>query len=109
MVGYIFVREFWFVLPRQLDLHALSPQTLENSFLDWSERTSNATSELVRQVINSLISFGAWIIWNYHTHIFSMGRLSSPSFAGALILSGEERRLWTSAGVEDYPSCLPPT
>jgi hypothetical protein len=83
-------------LLRQVSLHALSPQPSENSFLDWWERASSATSELVRQVVNYLIILGAWILWNHRNRCVFDG--SVPSVAGALILAGEEHRLWTSAG-----------
>jgi hypothetical protein len=96
LVVCVFAREFWFLLLRQVSLHALSPQPSENSFLDWWERASSATSELVRQVVNYLIILGAWILWNHRNRCVFDG--SVPSVAGALILAGEEHRLWTSAG-----------
>jgi hypothetical protein len=96
LVCCVFAREFWFLLLRQVGLHALSPQPSENSFLDWWERASSATSELVRQGVNSLIILGAWVLWNHRNRCVFDG--SATSVAGALILAGEERRLWTSVG-----------
>jgi len=96
LVQCVFAREFWFILLRQVGLQALSPQPTENSFLDWWERASNATSSLVRQGVNSLIILGAWILWNHRNRCVFDG--AAPSVAGALVVAGEERRLWTTAG-----------
>jgi hypothetical protein len=74
VVECVFAREFWFILLRQVGLQALSPQPTDNSFLDWWERANNATSDLVRQGVNSLIVFGAWTLWN-HRNRFLMERL----------------------------------
>jgi hypothetical protein len=84
LVGCVFAREFWCLL------------LMENSFLDWWERASSATSELVRQGVNSLIILGAWVLWNHRNRCVFDGL--APSVAGALILAREECRLWTSAG-----------
>jgi hypothetical protein len=58
LVECVFAREFWFILLRQVGLRALSPQPTENSFLDWWETASNATSNMVRQGVNSIIILG---------------------------------------------------
>jgi hypothetical protein len=39
---------------------------------------------------------GALILWNHRNRCVFDG--SAPSVAGALILAGQERRLWISAG-----------
>jgi hypothetical protein len=46
---------------------------------------------LIRQGINSLIMLGAWTIWNHRNG-------AAPNLASALIIAGEERRLWSSRG-----------
>jgi len=96
LVECVFTREFWFNLLRQVGLQALSPQPTENSFLDWWERASNATNNMVRQGVNSLIILGAWILWNHRNRCVFDG--AAPSVARALVVAGEERRLWTTAG-----------
>jgi hypothetical protein len=74
----------------------LYPQPSENSFLDWWDRDSSATFELVRQGVNSLIILGAWILWNHRNCCVFYGLV--PSVVGALILAGAECRLWISTG-----------
>jgi hypothetical protein len=95
LVACVFAREFWFHLLRQVGLHALSPQPGENSFLDWWDRANGATSELLRQGVNSLIMLGAWTIWSHRNRCVFDG--AAPSIAGALVMAGEERLLWTLA------------
>jgi hypothetical protein len=95
LVACVFAREFWFHLLRQVGLQALSPQPGENSFLDWWDRANGATSELLRQGVNSLIMLGAWTIWSHRNRCVFDG--AAPSIAGALVMAGEERRLWTLA------------
>jgi hypothetical protein len=48
----------------------------------------------------------AWILWNHRNRCVFDG--SAPSVAGALILAGQERRLWISAGARGL-SLLPPS
>ena len=52
-----------------------------------------------------IIILGAWILWNRHNCCVFDG--SAPSVARSLIMAGDERRLWTQLGLDDYPSCLP--
>jgi len=96
LVECVFTREFWFILLRQVGLQALSPQPTDNSFLDWWERANNATSDLVRQGVGSLIILGAWTLWNHCNCSVFYG--AAPSMARALMVAGEERWLWTTAG-----------
>jgi len=101
LVECVFAREFWFLLLRQVGLQALSPQPTDNNFLDWWEGAINATSDLVRQGVNSL---RAWILWNHRNRCVFDG--VAPSVAGALAVAGEERRLWTLAGAHGLPPLL---
>jgi len=39
---------------------------------------------------------GAWTIWNHHNGYVFDG--AAPNLAGALIIAGNERRLWSMAG-----------
>jgi hypothetical protein len=75
---------------------ALCPQPTENFFLDWWDIANNATSDTVRQGVHFLIILDAWILWNHrNSYVFNGAALS---VAGALVVAGEERRLWTTAG-----------
>ena len=96
LVECVFAREFWFILLRQVGLQALSPQPTDNSFMDWWERANNATSDMVRQGVNSLIILGAWTLWKHRNRCVFDG--AAPSVVGAVVMASEERRLWTSAG-----------
>jgi hypothetical protein len=97
LVNCVFAREFWFILFRQVGLQNLSPQPTELSFHAWWENASSSTDDgLMRQGVNSLIILGAWIIWNHRNGCVFDG--AAPNLAAALILAGEERRLWSMAG-----------
>ena len=41
---------------------------------------------------------GAWTIWNHHNGYVFDG--AAPNLAGALIIAGDERRLWSMAGAQ---------
>ena len=42
--------------------------------------------------------FFFWILWNHRNRCVFDG--VAPSVAGALVVAGEERRLWTTAGAQ---------
>ncbi|WVZ76088.1 hypothetical protein U9M48_024090, partial [Paspalum notatum var. saurae] len=101
LIGCAFAREFWFKLLRQVYLQAISPQPVDSSFFVWWEKASNTTAsnaaaKLVMQGVNSLIILGAWTIWNHRNKCVFDG--SAPSVAAALVIAGEECRLWALAG-----------
>jgi len=97
LVHCVFAREFWFRLFRQVGLHNLSPQPSELSFHAWWEKVSSSFVDgLMRQGVNSLIILGAWTIWNHRNGCVFDG--ANPNLAGALIIAGEERRMWSAAG-----------
>jgi hypothetical protein len=48
------------------------------------------------QGVDSLIILGAWTIWNHRNGCVFNG--ATPNLAGVLIITGEERRLWSMAG-----------
>ncbi|GJN03248.1 hypothetical protein PR202_ga20671 [Eleusine coracana subsp. coracana] len=73
-----------------------------DSFCDWWERICEATSGMVQQGLNSLVILGAWILWNHHNRCVFDG--VSPSVTQALVLAGEERRLWSSADAKGISS-----
>jgi hypothetical protein len=56
---------------------------------------------LMRQGVDSLIILGAWTIWNHHNGCVFDG--AAPNLAGALIIAGEEHRLWSMAGARGTP------
>jgi hypothetical protein len=95
LIGCVFTREFWFCFLSQIGLQSLSPQPTELSFLDWWDRVSSATSDLLMQGINSLI-IGAWTVWTHCNRCVSDG--AAPDIARTLIDAGEERKLWSLAG-----------
>jgi hypothetical protein len=55
----------------------------------------------MRQGVNSPIILGAWIIWNHRNGCVFDG--AAPNLAAALILAGEEQRLWSMAGTALFP------
>ena len=54
---------------------------------------------MVRQGVNSLIILGAWILGNHRNRCVFDG--VAPSVVGALVVAGEERQLWTTAGARE--------
>ena len=98
LIGCSFAREFWHRFLSQVGLQALSPQLSDSSFYDWWERITIDCSVLVLQGINSLIILGAWTIWTQQNNrVFDR---AAPDVARALILSSEERKLWSMAGAQ---------
>ena len=96
LIGCSFAREFWHRFLSQVGLQALSPQLSDSSFYDWWERITIDCSVLVLQGINSLIILGAWTIWTQRNNCVFDG--AALDVARALILSSEERKLWSMAG-----------
>jgi hypothetical protein len=81
---------------QQVGLHGLAPGMNEQSFDDWWERMSMAATDLLKQGINTLIILGSWTIWNHRNRcVFEK---EAPSLAKALVMAGEERKLWALAG-----------
>ena len=96
LVHCIFAREYWYRFLSQVGLQSLSPLSTQVSFYDWWERVSNGASGLVLQGLNSLIILGAWTLWTQRNRrVFHGG---APDMADALIISSEERKLWSLAG-----------
>ena len=91
----VFTREFWFRFLSQVGLQSLSPQPTDLSFFDWWDRVSSATSDVILQGINSLIVLGAWTVWTHCNRCVFNG--AAPDIARALIIAGEERKLWSMA------------
>ena len=96
LIECVFSRQFWYYILRQVGLHSLAPQPSDNSFDDWWEKASAATSGLTQKGLNSLIFLGAWIIWNHRNSCVFDGAI--PNIAETLKLVGDERRRWTLAG-----------
>ena len=63
-MGFVFAREFWYLLLRQFGLPSLAPHMAASSFLGWWEKAVRAVSGLIKKGLNSLIILGAWAIWN---------------------------------------------
>jgi len=106
LVSCVFARQFWYYLLRQVGLHSLSPQPSDVSFDSWWDQASGATSGLIQKGLNSLIVLGAWTLWNHRNRCVFYGII--PILGGALILAGEERRLWSLAGAKGLSSLTAP-
>jgi hypothetical protein len=59
-MGFVFAREFWYLLLRQFGLPSLAPHMAASSFLGWWEKAARAVSGLIKKDLNSLIILGAW-------------------------------------------------
>jgi len=82
---------------QKFGLQTISPQPIELSFHAWWENAISSTKDgLLKQGVNSLIILGAWTIWNHRNSCVFDG--AAPNLAQALILAGNERRLWSMAG-----------
>jgi hypothetical protein len=57
---------------------------------------SSATSDIILQGINSLIILGAWNVWTHCNRCVFDG--ATLNIVRALIIAGEERKLWSMAG-----------
>jgi hypothetical protein len=88
LTSCVFTREFWYLLSRQIGLHALTPQPSDLLFDDWWEKANKATLGLTQKELNSLIVFGAWTVWNHRNRCVFEG--ASPSMVEILVLAGEE-------------------
>jgi hypothetical protein len=50
---------------------------------------------MLKEGINTLIILGSWMIWNHRNRcIFEK---EAPNMARALVMAGEERKLWALA------------
>lgn len=95
LVACVFWRDFWFQLLRTFDLQVLAPQPGLSSFMSWWEEASYSVRGLVRKELNSLIAFGAWIIWNLRNKcIFDNW---NPNVSLAIRMATEERWMWEMA------------
>jgi hypothetical protein len=96
LVSCVFARQFWYLFLKQVEVHSLAPQPMDLVFDEWWERAHKATSGLTRKGLNSLIILGAWVIWKHRNRCVFDG--ASPNMVEALILLGEECRLWMMVG-----------
>jgi hypothetical protein len=70
----------------------------EQSIDDWWEGTNMAATCLLKHGINTLIILGSWTIWNHWNRcIFEK---EAPNLTRALVMAGEEQKLWVLAGVK---------
>lgn len=96
LIGRVFTREFWFRFLSQVGLQSLSPQPTKLSFLDWWDRTTSVTSDIISHGINSLIILGAWTVWTHRNRCVFDG--ATPDIGRIVIIARDERKLWSLAG-----------
>jgi hypothetical protein len=78
----------------------------EQSFNDWWEGMNMAATGLLKQGINTLIILGSWMIWNHQNRcIFEK---EAPNLTRALVMAGEEWKLWVLAGVKGLNFLIAP-
>jgi hypothetical protein len=94
-VTCVFTRQFWFYMFQQAGLLGLTPGVNEQSFDDWWAGTNMAATGLLKQGTNTLIILGSWTIWN-HRNICIFEK-EAPNLTRALVMAGEERKLWVLA------------
>jgi hypothetical protein len=61
----VFAREFWFKLLNQLGFASCAPTQAETSFADWWYSAKKGLPKNQRKGLNSLIIFGAWMLWKH--------------------------------------------
>ena len=98
LVSCVFARLFWYNLLRKFGLDILAPQPGLTSFLDWWEMISETVQGMVKKGLNSLISLGAWMIWNHRNKCVFDGQ--TPCLPSILRQADDERRLWALAGAK---------
>jgi hypothetical protein len=98
LVSCVFARIFWYNLLRKFGLDILAPQLGLTSFLEWWEMVSETVQGMVKKGLNSLISLGAWMIWNHRNRCVFDGQ--TPSLPSILRQADDERRLWELAGAK---------
>lgn len=92
----VFAREFWFFLLRRIGLHSLTPLSDEISFDDWWDKSSRRVPDHLKKGFNSIITLGAWTLWNLRNRCVFDGE--PPNLARALLLASEELHFWGFAG-----------
>lgn len=65
LVGCSFARDFWFSLLRSVGLQPLSPQPTDLSFDRWWLMVNSRTDGEVKKGLNSVITLGAWSLWEH--------------------------------------------
>jgi hypothetical protein len=98
LVSCVFARIFWYNLLRKFGLDNLAPQPGLTSFLDWWETSSETVQGMVKKGLSSLISLGAWMVWNHRNRCVFDGQ--TPSLPSILRQADDERRLWELAGAK---------
>jgi hypothetical protein len=104
LVNCVFSRECWFLLLRQFGLQGLAPQPTNINFMEWWHQANEAIQGSFRDVLNSIIILGAWILWNHRNRCIFDGL--SPNIANFLIQTGDERRLWETVGAKGLTSLV---
>jgi hypothetical protein len=86
------------LLLRKFGLHSLAPQPDVGSYLGWSKSAGNIANGLTKNVLDSLIILGAWILWKHRNKCVFDG--CSPSVTVSLRAVDEERAKWEIAGAK---------
>jgi hypothetical protein len=72
--------------------------------MEWWHQANEAIQGSFRDDLNFLITLGAWILWNHRNRCIFDGL--SPIIANFLIQTGDERRLWETAGAKGLSSLV---
>jgi hypothetical protein len=91
LVGCVFARNFWFILPGQVNLQSFTPQ-IEENVMQWWKNCSDQLQRIARKGLNSLIILGLWTIWNHRNRCVFDGL--SPNLETAIRRAEEEREMW---------------
>lgn len=94
LVGFVFVRQFWFFLLQRVGLSILAPQPAEASFDDWWRYAISLVPNTLKKGLDSHY-FGSLTIWKHHNDRVFDGK--SPSLSVALIMAGDELCFWNLA------------
>lgn len=102
LLSCIFAYLFWFHLLRRV--HSLCPQLGDKSFDDWWE-ISVGINYQVKKGLNSIITLGAWTLWNHRNKCMFHG--TSPILARALLFASKDLHFLSLAGEQGikYPLC----
>ena len=96
LISCVFSRQMWFNLLHGLGLQALAPGLDDKVFDDLWDNLSNKLSGQVRKGVNSLVTLGAWNLWNHRNRCVFDGAV--PNLNSLLSATREDLHQWSIAG-----------